>query len=35
VLRAAGYSEEQVAELLEQGAVAGQSDGAGNGAFLA
>ncbi len=35
VLRAAGYSEEQVAELLEQGAVAGQGDGAGNGAFLA
>jgi alpha-methylacyl-CoA racemase len=35
VLRGAGYSEEQVAELLEQGAVAGQSDGAGNGAFLA
>jgi crotonobetainyl-CoA:carnitine CoA-transferase CaiB-like acyl-CoA transferase len=35
VLRAAGYSEQQVAELLEQGAVAGQSDGAGNGAFLA
>lgn len=35
VLRAAGYSEEQVAELLEQGAVAAQSDGAGNGAFLA
>jgi alpha-methylacyl-CoA racemase len=35
VLRAAGYNEEQVAELLEQGAVAGQSDGAGNGAFLA
>ncbi len=35
VLRAAGYSDEQVAELLEQGAVAGQSDGAGNGAFLA
>jgi alpha-methylacyl-CoA racemase len=35
VLRAAGYGEQQVAELLEQGAVAGQSDGAGNGAFLA
>jgi alpha-methylacyl-CoA racemase len=35
VLRAVGYSEEQVAELLEQGAVAGQSDGAGNGSFLA
>ncbi|MFZ1925926.1 MAG: CoA transferase, partial [Solirubrobacteraceae bacterium] len=35
VLRAAGYSEQQVAELLQQGAVAGQSDGAGNGAFLA
>jgi crotonobetainyl-CoA:carnitine CoA-transferase CaiB-like acyl-CoA transferase len=35
VLHAAGYSEEQAAELLEQGAVAGQSDGAGNGAFLA
>jgi alpha-methylacyl-CoA racemase len=35
VLRAAGYSEQQVVELLEQGAVAGQSDGAGNGAFLA
>ncbi|HTA97745.1 MAG TPA: CoA transferase [Solirubrobacteraceae bacterium] len=35
VLRAAGYSEEQVAELLERGAVAAQSDGAGNGAFLA
>jgi len=35
VLRAAGYNHEQVAELLEQGAVAGQSDGAGNGAFLA
>jgi len=35
VLRAAGYSDEQVAELLEQGAVAGQSDGADNGAFLA
>jgi alpha-methylacyl-CoA racemase len=35
VLRAAGYNDEQVAELLEQGAVAGQSDGAGNGAFLA
>jgi len=35
VLRAAGYSEEQVAELLEQGAVAGPSDGARNGAFLA
>ncbi len=35
VLRAAGYSEQQVAELLEQGAVAGQNDGAGNGAFLA
>jgi alpha-methylacyl-CoA racemase len=35
VLRAAGYGEEQIAELLEQGAVAGQSDGAGNGAFLA
>jgi alpha-methylacyl-CoA racemase len=35
VLRAAGYSEEQVAALLEQGAVAGQSDGASNGSFLA
>ena len=35
VLRAAGYNDEQVAELLEQGAVAGPSDGAGNGAFLA
>ncbi|MFZ2114926.1 MAG: CoA transferase [Solirubrobacteraceae bacterium] len=35
VLLAAGYSEGQVAELLEQGAVAGPSDGAGNGAFLA
>jgi alpha-methylacyl-CoA racemase len=35
VLRVAGYSDTQVAELLEQGAVAGQSDGAGNGAFLA
>ncbi len=35
VLRAAGYSEEQVAELLERGAVASQSGGAGNGAFLA
>jgi alpha-methylacyl-CoA racemase len=28
VLRAAGYSDEQVAELLEQGAVAGQSEAA-------
>jgi crotonobetainyl-CoA:carnitine CoA-transferase CaiB-like acyl-CoA transferase len=35
VLRAAGYSEQQVAELLEQRAIAGQSDGAGNGVFLA
>jgi alpha-methylacyl-CoA racemase len=35
VLRAAGYSDEQLTELLEQGAVAGQSDGAGNSAFLA
>jgi alpha-methylacyl-CoA racemase len=35
VLHAAGYSDEQIAQLLEQGAVAGQSDGAGNGAFLA
>ena len=35
VLHAAGYSEQQVAELLEQGAVAGQSDGAGSSAFLA
>jgi alpha-methylacyl-CoA racemase len=35
VLLAAGYSEGQVAELLEQGAVAGPSNGAGNGAFLA
>jgi alpha-methylacyl-CoA racemase len=35
VLRDTGYSEQQVAELLERGAVAGQSDGAGNGAFLA
>jgi alpha-methylacyl-CoA racemase len=34
-LRAAGYSDEQVAELLEQGAVAGRADGAGQGSFLA
>jgi alpha-methylacyl-CoA racemase len=35
VLRAAGYSDEQVAELLAQGAVAGQADGAKQGSFLA
>jgi alpha-methylacyl-CoA racemase len=35
VLRAAGYSDEQVAELLEQGAVAGQADAARQDSFLA
>jgi alpha-methylacyl-CoA racemase len=35
VLRAAGYSEERVAELLEQGAVAGQTATAKQGSFLA
>jgi alpha-methylacyl-CoA racemase len=35
VLRAAGYSEQQVAELLEQGAVAGQSETAKQDSFLA
>jgi alpha-methylacyl-CoA racemase len=35
VLRAAGYSEEQVAELLEQGAVAGAADTAKQDSFLA
>jgi alpha-methylacyl-CoA racemase len=35
VLRAAGYSEEQVAELLEQGAIAGQADAAKQDSFLA
>jgi alpha-methylacyl-CoA racemase len=34
VLRAAGYSEEQVAELLEQGAVAGPADAAKQDSFL-
>jgi alpha-methylacyl-CoA racemase len=35
VLRAAGYSEEQVGELLEQGAVAGQADAGKQSSFLA
>jgi crotonobetainyl-CoA:carnitine CoA-transferase CaiB-like acyl-CoA transferase len=35
VLRAAGYSGKQVAELLEQGAVAGQADAAKQDSFLA
>jgi alpha-methylacyl-CoA racemase len=35
VLRAAGYSDKQVAELLEQGAVAGQADAAKQDSFLA
>jgi alpha-methylacyl-CoA racemase len=35
VLRAAGYSDRKVAELLEQGAVAGQTDTAKQGSFLA
>ena len=35
VLRAAGYSDEQVAELLEQGAVAGQMEAAKQDSFLA
>jgi formyl-CoA transferase len=35
VLRAAGYSDEQVADLLEQGAVAGQADAAKQNSFLA
>lgn len=34
VLRAAGYSDEQVAELLGQGAVAGAPDGANQASFL-
>ena len=34
VLRAAGYSEEQVAELVEQGAVAGTPNGANQASFL-
>jgi alpha-methylacyl-CoA racemase len=34
VLRAAGYTEEQVAELLEQGAVAGGNSAAGQTPFL-
>ena len=34
VLRAAGYSDEQVAKLVEQGAVAKQTDGAKRSAFL-
>jgi alpha-methylacyl-CoA racemase len=34
MLRAAGYSEEQVAELLEQGAVAGPADAAKQDSFL-
>jgi crotonobetainyl-CoA:carnitine CoA-transferase CaiB-like acyl-CoA transferase len=35
VLRAAGYSDKQIAELLEQGAVAGQTDAAKQDSFLA
>jgi crotonobetainyl-CoA:carnitine CoA-transferase CaiB-like acyl-CoA transferase len=35
VLRAAGYSDKQVAELLKQGAVAGQADAAKQDSFLA
>jgi formyl-CoA transferase len=35
VLRAAGYSSKQVAELLEQGAVAAQADTAKQDPFLA
>jgi alpha-methylacyl-CoA racemase len=35
VLRAAGYSDEQVAQLLEQGAVAARADAARRGSFLA
>jgi alpha-methylacyl-CoA racemase len=35
VLRAAGYSEEQIARLLEQGAVAGLPEGAKQDSFLA
>jgi alpha-methylacyl-CoA racemase len=35
VLRAAGYSDKQVAELLEQGAVAGQTVAARQNSFLA
>ncbi len=35
VLRAAGYGEEQIAQLLESGAVAGQADAAKQDAFLA
>jgi alpha-methylacyl-CoA racemase len=35
VLRAAGYSDEQVAELLEKGAVAARADGAEQDSFLA
>jgi len=34
VLRAAGYNEEQVAELIEQGAVAGAPTGANQASFL-
>jgi len=34
VLRAAGYSEEQVAELIEQGAVASAPEGANQASFL-
>jgi alpha-methylacyl-CoA racemase len=34
VLRAAGYTDEQVAELLEQGAVAGPAEGAKQDSFL-
>ena len=34
VLRAAGYSDEQVAELVEQGAVAGAPDGVNQASFL-
>jgi alpha-methylacyl-CoA racemase len=34
VLRAAGYSDEQVAELVEQGAVAGRADGVRQDSFL-
>jgi alpha-methylacyl-CoA racemase len=35
VLRAAGYSEKQIAELVQQGAVAGQADAAKQDSFLA